>query len=383
MKITIVLGAFFPVPPIRGGAVEKIWFALGQEFARRGHEVVQISRAVPEFHREEILSGVKHLRVRGFAAPRSLFWLKILDLIYSLRAMSILPEANIVVTNTFWLPILLRNPKRGKMYVHVARYPKGQIRFYARAARLQAPSQVVAQAIAEEAPLLKDKIAVIAYPAPISLMDRALLPINEREKIILFVGRVHPEKGVHLLVDAFANMPRELSSEWKLSILGPAEEEFGGGGERYLIELKRVAAKAGGKVFFPGPIFNLAALEQSFRAAKLFVYPSLAEHGESFGLAPLEAMAHACAVIVSNLNCFNDFIREGQTGFVFNHRSNNPAQALRDKIEKVIVDPMLLARVSEAGYRKSADYSLDHIADQFLHDFSSLVVETDATGTNR
>jgi glycosyltransferase involved in cell wall biosynthesis len=383
MKITIVLGAFFPVPPIRGGAVEKIWFALGQEFARRGHEVAQISRAIPEFHCEEILSGVKHLRVRGFAAPRSLFWLKILDLIYSLKVMSILPEADIVVSNTFWLPILLRNSKRGKMYVHVARYPKGQMRFYARAARLQAPSQVVAQAIAEEAPLLKDKIAVIAYPAPRSLMDRAPLPIDEREKIILFVGRVHPEKGVHLLVDAFANMPRELSSEWKLSILGPAEEEFGGGGERYLIELKRVAAKAGGKVFFPGPIFNLAALEQSFRAARLFVYPSLAERGESFGLAPLEAMTHACAVIVSNLNCFNDFIREGETGFVFNHRSNNPAQALRDKIEKVIVDPMLLASVSEAGYRKSADYSLDHVADQFLHDFSSLVVETDATGTNR
>ena len=40
MKITIVLGAFFPVPPIKGGAVEKIWFALGQEFARRGHDVV-------------------------------------------------------------------------------------------------------------------------------------------------------------------------------------------------------------------------------------------------------------------------------------------------------------------------------------------------------
>ncbi len=44
MRITIVLGAFFPVPPIMGGAVEKVWFALGQEFARRGHEVVQISR---------------------------------------------------------------------------------------------------------------------------------------------------------------------------------------------------------------------------------------------------------------------------------------------------------------------------------------------------
>jgi glycosyltransferase involved in cell wall biosynthesis len=383
MKITIVLGAFFPVPPIRGGAVEKIWFALGQEFVRRGHGVVQISRAAPAFHRQEILSGVKHVRVRGFNAPRSLFRLKILDLIYSLRTMSILPEADIVVTNTFWLPILLRNSKHGKVYVHVARYPKGQMRFYGRAARLQAPSHAVARAIAEQAPQLQDKIAVVPYPVPQAKMDHAPLPTGKREKIILFVGRVHPEKGVHLLVDAFANMPRDLCSEWKLSILGPAEEELGGGGERYLTELKRVAAKAGGQVFFRGAIFDSAMLEQNFRAARLFVYPSLAERGESFGLAPLEAMTHACAVMVSNLNCFSDFIRESETGFVFDHRSNNPAQALRDKIEKVIVDPMLLARVSDAGYRKSADYSLDRVADQFLRDFSSLVAETDATGTNR
>ena len=35
MKITIVQGAFLPVPPLMGGAVENIWFALGQDFARR------------------------------------------------------------------------------------------------------------------------------------------------------------------------------------------------------------------------------------------------------------------------------------------------------------------------------------------------------------
>jgi hypothetical protein len=37
MRITIVQGAFLPVPPVLGGAVEKIWFALGKEFASRGH----------------------------------------------------------------------------------------------------------------------------------------------------------------------------------------------------------------------------------------------------------------------------------------------------------------------------------------------------------
>ena len=139
MKITIVLGAFFPVPPTMGGGVEKVWFSLAPEFVKRGHDVVMVSRKTAELPREETIEGVKHLRVSGFDTSRSIIWLKFLDLIYSLRTMPILPQADIVVTNTFWLPVLLRSSKYGKVYVQVARYPKGQMRFYVKAARLQAP----------------------------------------------------------------------------------------------------------------------------------------------------------------------------------------------------------------------------------------------------
>jgi glycosyltransferase involved in cell wall biosynthesis len=309
--------------------------------------------------------------------------LKFLDLIYSLRTMSTLSKADIVVTNTFWLPILLRNSKHGKVYVHVARYPKGQMRFYGRAARLQTPSHAVAHAAAKEAPQLEKKITVIPYPAPQSASNSEPPPIGLREKTILFVGRIHPEKGIHLLIEAFATMTRELSSEWRLSILGPAEEQLGGGGRQYLAELKRCASNAAGKIFFRGPVFDPVSLEQNFRTARLFVYPSLAERGESFGLAPLEAMAHGCAVLVSNLDCFHDFIRDGDTGFVFDHRLKSPAETLRQRIENVTIDEDLLARVAEAGYRKSTEYSLARVADQFLHDFSLLIGKSDAAGTDR
>jgi len=370
MKITIVVGAFFPVPPIRGGAVEKAWFLLAQEFVRRGHEVIMISRAIPQFHREETLDGIKHIRVRGFDSPASLVWLKILDLIYSVRAMMRLRRGDIVVTNTFWLPILLRGSKRGQIYVHVARYPKWQMRFYSGVARLQTPSNAVGRAVEAEAPQLKHKIKVIPYPCP---RPNDVPPsITQRDKIILFVGRVHSEKGVHLLVDAFANLPAEISKDWTLSIVGPAEEDLGGGGERYLAELKQAADRAK-KVFFHGPVFDLDSLQRHFYAARLFVYPSLAERGESFGLAPLEAMAHGCAVMVSSLECFTDFISAGETGFVFDHRLNNPADALRKRLESVMTDQTMLERVAENGYRRSADYSVDRVANQFLHDFSSLI----------
>jgi glycosyltransferase involved in cell wall biosynthesis len=383
MKITIVLGAFLPVPPVMGGAVEKVWFALSQEFARRGHEVVLVSRALPELPRSETRASVKHLRVCGFDTPHSLLWLKFLDLIYSIRTMSVLPAADIIVTNTFWLPILLRNSRRGQIYVHVARYPKGQMRCYAKAARLQTPSHAIARAVAAEAPKLVQRITVIPYPAPRPATEREPPPFAEREKTILFVGRVHPEKGVHLLIDAFANETRTLFADWKLMIVGPAEKNYGGGGEPYLATLKRSAEQAQGRVIFRGPVFDPIALSREFRSARLFVYPSLAEKGESFGLAPLEAMAQRCAVLVSNLDCFHDFIREGETGFIFNHRAANPADALREKIENVMVDEPLLARVAEAGYGKSAECSLTCVAAQFLDDFNSLVRNSDAARTGR
>ena len=115
MKITIVLGAFLPVPPIMGGAVEKVWFALAQEFARRGHEVVLVSRALPELPRSETRAGVKHLRVRGFDIPRSLIWLKFLDLIYSIRAMSVLSASSPIGRIR---PVADRtDSSRGKIYI--------------------------------------------------------------------------------------------------------------------------------------------------------------------------------------------------------------------------------------------------------------------------
>jgi glycosyltransferase involved in cell wall biosynthesis len=382
MKITIVLGAFFPVPPIMGGAVEKIWFTLTQEFARRGHEVVVISRAMPQFPRQEILAGVKHLRVRGFNASRSLYWLKLLDLIYSIGTMSVLPKADIIVTNTFWLPLLLRNSKHGRIYVHATRYPKGQMRFYKKAARLQAPSHAVARAIAAEAPALAQRISMIPNPVP-GLTNAPPSPLVQREKIVLYVGRIHPEKGVHLLVDAFTKGARTVFADWKLVIVGPAEEKFGGGGEDYLADLKHRAKDADGRLNFRGAVFDEAALEQEFRAARLFVYPSLAERGETFGVAPLEAMAHGSAVLVSNLDCFRDFISDHETGFIFDHRAADPVEALEEKMANIIADPTLLSRVAEASYRKSAEYSLARVADQFLEDFNSLIRTSDAGRNHR
>jgi glycosyltransferase involved in cell wall biosynthesis len=307
MRITIVQGAFLPVPPVMGGAVEKIWFALGKEFAKRGHQITHISRRHATFEREEVIDGVRHIRIPGFDTPSSLLKLKWCDLVYSRRALRVLPPADILVTNTFWLPLLAPQARHGRIYVHVARYPKGQLKFYRKVARLQTVSGAIREAICKEAPGMEPRVRVIPY-----FVDGSGVRASDQQRStnILYIGRVHPEKGIGLLLDAFHGLSAGGLRNWKLRIVGPWETKHGGGGERYLHRLRRQSQELGDLVEWIGPEFNPEALAAHYRQSALFVYPSLAERGETFGLAPLEAMAAGCPPVVSSLECFKDFIRE-------------------------------------------------------------------------
>ena len=99
MKITIIQGAFLPVPPVRGGAVEKMWFRLGAEFAARGHSVTHLSRRCDGLAADEHLHGVHHLRVAGSDQPRGAVAIKARDLFYTWQAVRRAPPADIVVTD--------------------------------------------------------------------------------------------------------------------------------------------------------------------------------------------------------------------------------------------------------------------------------------------
>lgn len=371
MKITIVLGAFFPVPPLMGGAVEKVWFALGQEFVRRGHQVVQISRAHPELPATEEIEGVQQRRVRGHAQPRSIVWLKWLDLLYSLRVRRILPPADILVTNTFWLPLLVRRKDRGLVYVHVQRGPKGQMRWYAHVARLLAVSHAIADEIVAEAPQLRSKVRVIpnALPFPIDYSLSA-----NREPTILFVGRVHPEKGLELFLRALSHLPAEMLSAWQVKIVGPHETHLGGGGEAFLRKMQDLGKRTGARVEWRGSIFDAAELAGEYRSSLVFAYPSVAETGEALPVAPLEAMAHGCAPIVSNLSCFRDYIADGVTGFVFDHRGPEPEKILAHRLTDVLsLGRDRIGQIGAAARAKAAEFDVAKVAQRYLDDFASLL----------
>lgn len=370
MKITIVQGAFYPVPTIRGGAVSKIWFALGEEFARRGHDVTHYSRLCGGLPADEVCAGVRHIRVPGADTPASGLWQKWLDLCYTRRVARCLGRADVVITNTFWAPLVLSPRRHGPLWVHVQRYPKGQMRLYRQAARLQTVSQVIADAIVHQAPGTASRVCII--PNPLPPLVAPATPVTRDPNLVLFVGRLHPEKGVELLLRA-ARIARTTVPALRFRIVGPWESRFGGGGEAFWHRLQELAAPLGKVVTFTGPVFDEAVLATHFAAAAVFVYPSLAATGEASPVAPLEALARGCPVVTSDLACFDDTIGAGPHTRRFDHTAPDAAARLAATIVRVTTtDRAAWSTASATARERAGKFSVERIADEYLAGFATL-----------
>ena len=369
MKITIATGPLLPVPAVKGGAVQKLWHGLAIEFVRSGHTVTIVARSFPGQPETEICDGINFIRVGGFDQSLSVRRDLVKNFFDSARVVRHLPTADILVTNDFWLPVFagwLRSA--GKIVVNANRFPKGQFGLYRRAARIAAASSAVKNAVVAQCPALAARTLVLPNPVDTTLLKPAVKE-NRADKILLFVGRLHPEKGVHLLVEAFAAFVKTNPS-WRLQLVGPVDTGHGGGGENYRRQLETLAT--GLPVEFTGSVFDPVKLAAIYQRADLFCYPSLAELGESFGVAPLEAMACGVPAVVSSLECFRDFISEGENGFFFDHRSGNPAAQLAAQLQKAVAAPENLARVGQQAAATAQQFSYPAVAKKYLDDFAVL-----------
>ncbi len=127
---------------------------------------------------------------------------------------------------------------------------------------------------------LRQPIAVI--PNGIDIPDPVPDACNGivRERIVLSLGRMHPKKNLEILLRAWAEV-EPLRPGWRLDLVGP-------GDDRYVRQLRALSCGLGlRRVSFGGPVYGSAKWD-AYRAADLFVLPSL---NENFGLTVAEALA--------------------------------------------------------------------------------------------
>lgn len=379
MRITIVIGAFLPMPPAPTGAIEKVWHRLAETFAARGHAVTVMCPAVEGAapgSDDETIHGVRYLRAPRWRRTGSTNLDLLKDLGYSWRAWRRLPEADVTVTNCFWLPALLRLGRRGRagaLNVHAQRFPKGQFGLYRGAERISTVSDAIADAIRAQAPALAPIVKVIPNPVDIAIFRPEGPSAKEPGKrVILYTGRIHPEKGLDLLVSAYARLATN-DKNLRLRLAGPADVEQGGGGGPYVAQLRALANSAAVRpIEFVGNIADPAELATALRSCDVYCYSSIAYYGEASPVAPLEAMACGAVPVVSDLPQFAGYVRDGVTGLVFARQAADKVEQLAARLRAVLDDAPRAAALRAAGIARARELSVERIADEHLADFAEL-----------
>jgi glycosyltransferase involved in cell wall biosynthesis len=343
--------------------------------AAAGHDVTILSRRWPGLPDRESHGRLTQLRLRGMGHTRSLPRNLALDFLWGLRVARALPPGDIVVCNTVSLPVWLRRvkPGAGRVAVVLGRMPKGQNRAYGGVDLVLATSEAVAAKARAENPRLSGRIVVFPNPIDWPLHAHAAAQGAAGGPLTIgYVGRIHPEKGLELLLDAAGVLAsRPGLPPWRLVLTGPVSVAQGGGGEAYRDQLAaRYTPALGARLEFAAPIFDTAALARRYGGLDIFCYPSLAAQGEGLSIAPIEAMAAGAVPVVSSLECYRDLIIPGENGCQFDQARPDATAALTEILAGLLSDPgrrrALALRAQETArhhdYTAAAELLLDAFA---------------------
>ena len=135
---------------------------------------------------------------------------------------------------------------------------------------------------------LRQPIAIVPNGVDIPQLSRSADPKSTSRHRILFLSRIHPKKGLAVLLRAWAGLA-SAHPEWELIIAGPDEV----GHEK---EMRKLADSLKlPRVQWTGPVHGKAKA-QLYASADLFVLPT---HAENFGLVIAEALSHGVPVITT------------------------------------------------------------------------------------
>jgi phosphatidylinositol alpha-mannosyltransferase len=163
---------------------------------------------------------------------------------------------------------------------------------------------------------------------------------------LLWVSRLDPQKGFRVLVQAFALLAREHRD---LSLL-----VAGDGRDRHAIGALSAPDRA--RVVMLGAVRHKDLPSWFYGAADAFVAPATGQ--ESFGYILVEAMAAGVPVVASDIAGYREVVRSGIEGLLV--PPGDPA-ALAEAVSRVLSDPVLAARLSEAGRMRAAAFGWDRV----------------------
>lgn len=189
------------------------------------------------------------------------------------------------------------------------------------------------------------------------------VPDPDQPPRIASLGRMTWDKGILPMIDVLARLKHRTAV---LEAMGPASPKI----RQAVLEHARKRGVAD-RYSAPGPVQH-EEVPDRLAGAVAFLFPST--HAEGLGKVVLEAMAAGLPVVAYKLPVLEGLIEDGVTGFQVPIRS---VEALADRVDALVADPDLAARMGAAARRKlEAEFRPEVINAQWQALLAEVVAET-------
>lgn len=173
--------------------------------------------------------------------------------------------------------------------------------------------------------------------------------------VLLYVGRLAPEKSVDVLLRAYDALSPAVRRNARLVVAGDGP----------LLDELAEQRRRDDSVVFPGFVHG-EALAELYAAADVFAFPSATE---TFGNVVLEAMASGTAVVGAAAGGVQDTVRHERTGLLC---QPGDAAAFARAIERLHGDERLRGSLAEEGLRYSREQSWERIFSRLLDSYRAV-----------
>ena len=401
-RILLVPPPELPVPAVQGGAVETLVTHLIRENERRGC-LDLLCASIPDPAAAEQAKALRHTRMLYVARPRGArrYWpLVFIERCFGIAApydpwyqkvqLSLaleLPPPDLIVAeggNLTQCSAISRMFGRGRCLAHL----HGQTACSHTMDEIYGGVLALSEFIRDDylktssldrqhAYILHNCIDTARFtPGTPDAALRASLGFAPEDFVVLFCGRLEPDKGIHKLLEAMAAVD---DARCKLLIVG---SPFFGRTQSspFLRKLEQQAHALGDRVRFTGYVPN-ENLPDYYRLADLVCVPTLVE--EAAGLVAVEAMGCGRPVLATRSGGMPEYLQGSQAILV--DRGPELAAQLSWAIRMLHEHPDLCAQMGAAGARAAQRFSTAAFYETFLHivyDFLGLgpVPEPDAGG---
>lgn len=162
-------------------------------------------------------------------------------------------------------------------------------------------------------------VAIIPNGIELGAFPKTVIHNHPEKKVLLFLSRINPIKGIDYLIDAWSKLPCHLRNEWELHIAGNSDPKD------YINSLEKRVKELHLKdsVRFVGAITGDAKIRK-YQDSNLFILPTL---NENFGNVVAEAMMCECPVITTT-NAPWSCIKEDNCGWWIDLSVENLVQVL-------------------------------------------------------